>query len=130
MLRPKTMMIMGLILSFTLLGCRSMKDDLKPIHDEIFIFELPFDLTYLRTLEALENVDGWELSDTEKEKGIIRVRNVAYSRLDDADKRIATIVIKRLKRKQTSVALAEPSQRVRGGDELLRQINEFVRAEL
>ena len=34
-----------------------------PAHDDVLVYELPFDLVYLRTLEALENVDNWELED-------------------------------------------------------------------
>jgi len=111
-------------------GCMTAKEALLPIHDEVLVYSLPYDLTYLRTLEAVENIHGWELEETEKEKGIIRASNINYGRFDDADERRATLVITRLNRHQTQVALAPTSQRVREGDKLLQQISQFISREL
>ena len=111
-------------------GCSALRHEDVPAHDDVLLYELPYDLTYLRTLEALEKVPDWELEETEKEKGIIRARNMDFSNFADADQRAATILVKRVGRRQTSVALAEYSQRVVGGDRLLQSISEYVGAEL
>lgn len=111
-------------------GCAAEKK-IPPAYEEVLIYQLPYDLVYLRVFEALENVNNeWELEETEKEKGIIRARNMAYSRLDDADKRTATILVKRLGRGQTSVALAPYSNQVLGGKELMKRISQYVSREL
>jgi len=99
-----------LVMVFVVGGC-SWNEKLLPNHDEILVYNLPFDLTYLRTLEALETLDDWELNELEKEKGIISVRNLAYGQFGDADKRVANFLVKRVSREQTSVQLAPESQR-------------------
>ena len=101
-----------------------------PVHDEVLIYKLPFDLTYLRAEEALERVEGWELQMTEKEKGLIVIRNTNYSSFSDADKRNATFLVKRVGPKETSVELAPQSQSVLGGGDLLRKIAKYLDREL
>jgi hypothetical protein len=110
-------------------GCSSMKEEVLPVHDEVLIYNLPYDLMFLRTLEALESVEGWELEETDKEKGLIVVRNINFSSFNDADKRAATFVLRRVNRQKTSVALTEASQRVVDGDLLLKKIGEFLGRE-
>lgn len=116
----------GLLFNY---GCAAQKK-IPPAYEEVLIFPLSYDLVYLRVFEALENVNEWELEETEKEKGIIRARNTAYSRLDDADKRTATILVKRLEPGQTSVSLAPYSNQVFGGKELMKRISQYVSREL
>ena len=111
-------------------GCASTKDKILPVHDEVLVYNLPFDLTYLRTMEAVENVHGWELEETEKEKGIIRVRNIDFGSFEDADIRTATLFIRRMNRNQTSIALADYSQRVKDGNILLERISQYLSREL
>ncbi len=111
-------------------GCSSVRNEDIPAHTETLMYNLPYDLTYLRTLEALENVAGWELEETEKEKGIIRARNVNYKNLSDADLGQATLLITRIDRGQTSIRLAPYSQRVIGGAALMKRISEFVSREI
>ena len=113
-----------------LLGCNSINDHVMPLHDEVLIYELPFDLTYLRTLEAVQRVPGWELEETDKEKGIIRTRNLEYARFDDADKRMVTLLLNRESRTQTSVRLAPESQRVIGGGEIMSMVASHVSREI
>ena len=119
--------------SFPFQGCslyRHVEKDLLPKHDQVLMFDLSYDLVYLRTLEAMENVSGWELEETEKEKGIIRVRNTDYSRFGDKDLQFATLEIRRIAREQTSVQLSKDTQYIVGGDKLLSAITEFVGREL
>ena len=111
-------------------GCAATQEKILPFHDEVLVYDLPYDLTYLRTMEALEKVKNWELEDTEKEKGIISVRNVNYGQLGDADKRTAVFFIKRVDRDQTSIQLAPQSQQVSGGDKLLQRIAQYMSREL
>ncbi len=122
--------LFALLILAPLAGCSSIRQEDIPAHTEVLLYTTPFDLTYLRTLEALENVDGWELEETEKEKGIIRVRNMKYSNLADADLRQATILITRIDRGQTSVQLAPYSQHVIGGADLMKRISQYVGREL
>ena len=118
-----------MVLSFVATGC-SLHEEILPNHDEVLIFDLAYDLTYLRTFEALETLDDWEIEGTEKGKGIIWVGNIAYGKFGDADKRLATIYIQRLNRDQTTVQLAPESRRVLGGGMLLERISEFLSKQM
>ncbi len=119
------------ILFFTA-GCKSsiQKSIIYPANDEVLQYELPYDLVYLRTLEAVGNMEGWELDITEKEKGTIRVRNLDWTRPDDSDRRLMTFVVKRLTRKITTVEIAPESRHVLGGGAMLKKIEKYVSSEL
>ncbi len=111
-------------------GCSSAKKAVLPVHDDVLIYPLSFDLTYLRTLDALQDLPDWELQETEKELGIIKVRNINYSTWNDADKRVITVVVKLLDTNQTSVQLAPDSQTTIGGQELLNQVAAHLKKEV
>ena len=121
--------ILTLSLGIFFIGCAA-KSKILPLHDEVLRFHLPYDLTYLRSTEALERVEGWELESTEKERGIIQVRNINYSSFDDADKRIATLWVKRIGPRETAVQLAPQSQTTLGGGELLERVSQYLDQEL
>lgn len=121
--------IFSVIFSISLTGCAGNKEIL-PTHDEVLTFAVPYDLAYLRTIEALESLPDWELSETEKEKGIVRIQNTNFASFDDADKRQATFIIKRVSRQETSIALAPYSQKVIGGKELFKRISQYMNTEL
>lgn len=125
----KKILLSFLAVGLFVTGC-AFREKVLPAHDEVLIYPLAFDLTYLRALEAVENIPNWELTETEKEKGIIRVRNTNFSRFGDADKREATIIVKRVGRRETSIEFAPESKRVVGGDKLLERIAQFVTREL
>lgn len=110
-------------------GCAG-NNPLLPAHDEVLLYDLPYDFAYLRALDAIQEIPGWELESTEKERGIIQVRNINYNSLDDADNRLITVLIKRVSRGRTSVELARESQHVIGGDKLLKTISDTVNREL
>lgn len=99
-------------------------------HDEVLVYKLPYDLTYLRTLEAVSFLPDWELLETEKEKGVIRLDNTNFRSVTDADKRFATLYVRRVNRDETSVQLAPFSQKVLGGDVLLATIDDMISKEL
>ena len=101
-----------LLAGFAVTGC-AVNKKLTPLHDVILVYKLAYDLTYLRAVHAIQDVKGWALEETDKEKGIIRVRNLDFSLFDDSDQRIISILIKRDSRSETSVQLAPESQRVR-----------------
>lgn len=108
-------------------GCTTFSNDQKhallPKHEEVLIYDLPFDLTFLRTMEALQINRDWELQRTEKERGIISVFNRGgYSRFGDQDKYAITFLVKRITRDRTSVSIAPEDQRVPGGGKLLENI--------
>ncbi len=123
-------MILGMSLVGTF-GCNVLqKNPVYPTHDEVLIFNLTYDLTYLRVLEAVDNVEGWDLEETDKEKGVIRVRNMNFSRLDDADTVLLTFLIKYMDNKHTSVQLAPESWNTQGAGELLKRIEQYLTVEL
>lgn len=111
-----------------LAGC-SHSAPLLPVHKEVLVYPLPFDLVYLRTLEAMDLHPDWEPSYTVKEKGLIYLRNVRYSSFADADRRDVTVVVKRIGRRETSVQLASESQAVAGAGELLTLVKENLSRE-
>ncbi len=112
-------------LGISLAGCAAEKEIL-PLQDEVLHVHAPYDVTYLRAIEVLERIEGWELEKTEKEKGILVARNINFSSLLDADKRSATFLLKSLGPRETSIQLAPQSQRVSGGDMLLQRISESL----
>ncbi|MFA7254574.1 MAG: hypothetical protein WC133_00545 [Candidatus Omnitrophota bacterium] len=118
-----------LILGLGLAGCNTVGKVL-PINDEVLVYKLPYDLTYLRTMEAIDDKGAWQLEETDKEKGIITVRDTNYSRLDDSDLRVITFVVKRVDRGTTSVSIDPKSQKVCGGKELLKAISEALGREI
>lgn len=118
-----------LTLAAALSGCNTVSKALPP-NDETLLYKLPYDLTYLRTLEAIDAQPHWELEETEMGKGIIKVRNSNYSNLDDADLRAITFAVKRVDEQTVSVAILPECQRVPGGDELLKAIGERLGREV
>jgi hypothetical protein len=124
--------VLILILGLGLAGCNSVGGVLPP-NDEVLVYKLPYDLTYLRTMEALNSVGSWELEETDKEKGLISVRDTNYSRLDDSDLRVITFVVKRVDRGTTSVFISPEnpkSQKIFGGKKLLEAIGEALNREI
>ena len=115
--------------SFSVFGC-AHKSSLLPAHNEVLTFQLPLDLTYLRTLDAVQSHPYWDLDRTVKEQGLIYLRNLRYSSFADADQRTATLVIKRVGPRTTTVQLAPESQSVVGADEILKLIKDYLSLEV
>ena len=105
-------------------GCSSFRD--FPKYDQVLIYDRPYDFTFLRTMEALNTVKGWTLEETDKEKGLIVLRNVEYGHLFDKDKWVARFIVKRLDRKKTSISLDPATQRISEGGVLLKRIDHFM----
>ncbi len=118
-----------LVLSFGLAACNTVGKVLPP-NDEVLVYPLSYDLTYLRTMEAVDGFKSWELEDTDKEKGLLSVRDTNYSRLDDSDKRVVKFEIRRVDRGTTSVSIAPESQKVFGGADLLKVIASALGREM
>jgi MFS superfamily sulfate permease-like transporter len=118
-----------LIFSAAFAGCNSVGEVLPP-NDQVLVYKLPYDLTYLRTLEALNAVPNWQLEETDKERGLVSVRNMDYSRLDDSDRRAITFAVKRVDRETTSVSIDPDSQKVFGGKKLLDLVGEALGREI
>ena len=121
--------VLVLILGLSLAGCNTVGKVLPP-NDEVLVYKLPYDLTYLRTMEALNSVENWELEETDKERGSIRVRDTNYSRLDDSDMRVIVFLVKRVDRGTTSVSIDPESQKVFGGKKLLEAISAALGREV
>ena len=109
-----------LFISLASLGCS--RSSMLTVHDEVLVYPLPFDLAFLRTLEAIQEHKEWDLDWTDKEMGVISIRNMRYSSFADADRRQATLIVKRLNARETSIQLDPKSQSVVGGDEILSLI--------
>ncbi len=128
-MRPfRLLSVLMLGLGISLVGCAA-ENAILPLHDEVLRVPASYDVAYLRTLETLERVEGWELESTEKEKGILVARNINFSSLADADKRSATFWIKSLGPRETSIQLAPQSQRILGGNKLLQRISQSFSEE-
>jgi MFS superfamily sulfate permease-like transporter len=121
--------VLILMLGLSLAGCNTVGEVLPP-NDEVLVYKLPYDLTYLRTMEALNSVGTWQLEETDKEMGLISVRDTNYSRLDDSDLRVITFLVKRVDRETTSVSIDPKSQKVYGGKKLLETVGEALGREL
>jgi hypothetical protein len=70
------------------------------------------------------------LDSTDKEKGTLTVRDTNFSRLDDSDLRNITFLVKRVDRDTTSVSIEPGSQKVYGGDELIKAIGTALSREI
>jgi len=124
--------VLILALALGLAGCNSVGEVLPP-NDKVLVYKLPYDLAYLRTMEALNSVGTWELEETDKERGLISVRDTNYSRLDDSDMRVITFLVKRVDRETTSVCISPDnpkSQKIFGGKRLLEVIGEALGREV
>ena len=118
-----------LILGLGLAGCNTVREVLPP-NDEVLVYKLPYDLTYLRTMDALNSVGNWDLQETDKEQGLISMRNTNYSNLSDSDQRVINFVVKRVDRGTTSVSIDPKSRKVIGGKKLLEVIGEALGREI
>lgn len=109
-------------------GCKTWHSEVKevPPFERTLVFDRPFDVTYLKTLEALNTFPDWLLLQTNKEQGLIVLRNQQYGHVFDRDKGIARFIIRRVNRKQTSVELDPSSQEMGKGELLLEQIKQMV----
>ena len=133
MLRKTNWVLVVLLMNFVTAGClTTTAQKVLPKHDEVLIYSLPYDLTYLRTLNAVQSLPDWELEDTEKENGIIRVRNMSLklNSPEDTDYRSVTFLVKRISGEETSVQLMPDSQRVLGVGDLLEAISQYLKKEL
>ena len=117
-----------LAFSLSLSACAS-RNAVLPTHDEVLTYNLPYDLTFLRTMEAIEAHPDWDLDVTLKEQGIIKIRNLRYSSYADADQRGGTLLVTRAGPRQTSVQFAKESWGVVGGDEILKLIKQYLSLE-
>ena len=119
-----------LFLAVIFSGCTSDgRPKLIEAHDEVITSPHPMDFTYLRTLEAVQALPDWELDRTDKEKGIMHIRNVRYSSFADADLRIATLQLKRVSPRKTTIQLTKETQSIVGGDEVLKAIKKQLGLE-
>lgn len=123
MCRAKRFSVLAVLISTVLCaGCRTTDKMVTPPHDDVLIYDLSYDLAYLRTMEALEEHPDWDLESTEKESGWIKVYNTAYAKPGDWDQRAITFQVKRIARNKTSVQIAPEDQRIPGGDDLLKLV--------
>lgn len=119
---------MALFISLASFGCS--RASILPVHDDVLVYPLPFDLAFLRTLEAIQDHKDWDLDWTDKEMGIISIRNMRYSSFADADRRQAFLIVKRLNSKETSVQFDPKTNAVVGGDEILSLIRSQLSREV
>ena len=120
-----TILLLVLTSSFLIGGCSSIEE--YPRYDRVLTYDRPYDFTYLRVLEALNSYPNWVLEETDKEKGIIAIRNTEYGHLFDRDKNLARFIVKRVARSQTSIELDSETQQVGKGGEMLERIDQYMK---
>ncbi len=125
MKRSHSLFIFGFIFLSLVSGCATAKE--YPKYDQVLVYDKPFDYTFLKTLEALNTFSGWTLEETDKNKGVIILRNTEYSSLFDHDKWLVRFNVVSLGRKKTSVSIDPDSQRNAMGGDLLKRIDEIMR---
>jgi uncharacterized lipoprotein len=118
-------LVLGFIFLAFISGCAAIKE--YPKYDQVLTYDKPFDFTFLRTLEALNTVAGWTLEETDKNKGVIVLRNVEYGSLFDRDKWLVRFNVVSLGRKKTSVSIDPSYQRNSMGGELLERIDQIMK---
>jgi len=125
MKRSYSLFIFGFIFLSLVSGCAAAKE--YPKYDQILVYDKPFDYTFLKTLEALNTFSGWTLEETDKNKGVIILRNTEYGSLFDRDKWLVRFNVVSLGRKKTSVSIDPDSQHNAMGGDLLKRIDEIMR---
>ena len=125
MKRSYSVLVFSFILLALVSGCSSVKE--YPKFDQVLVYEKPYDYTYLKTLEALNTFSGWTLEETDKNKGLIVLRNTEYGNLFDRDKWVVRFNVVSLGRKKTSVSIDSVSQRNEMGGELLDRVDHIMK---
>jgi hypothetical protein len=85
---------------FLTAGCALWR---KTAAQDVQTYQLPYDLVYLTALETLDMHQDWILVYTDKEAGIIDVKNVQYGNIFEVDRQTARYIVKRVNRIETSV---------------------------
>ncbi|GEM_PF-738759 len=127
--RAFTLLGVGVLFCGVLWGCAGSKKPVQ-VYDEVLAFSLPFDLVYLRSMEAVQKHGNWDIERTDKEKGQIYIKNKRYSSYADADLRKGLLVVKRISAKETTVQIDPEFQSVVGGDEVLSLIKHYMAPEV
>ncbi len=115
---------LAVFLVFSSSGCSSLS--WRSGEYPIYHYEQPYDLIYLNALESLDREDLWIMQYTDKNTGIIEVRQMNYGSLFGGDRQKARFVVKRVGRLETSVELDTSSSVCRWKDcrDLLEHINQ------
>lgn len=125
MKRLQVFVLLGFIFIAFISSCATSKE--YPKFDQVLVYDKPYDYTFLRTLEALNTFPGWTLEETDKNKGVIVLRNTEYGNIFDRDRWVVRFNVVSLGRKKTSVAIDPGSQHNSQGGELLQRIDEIMR---
>lgn len=99
----------------------------REANTRVLIYERPYDLVFLKVIEAADLLENWDVEITDKEKGSIGFHNVTFSAFSDEDDRNITVLVKRISRSETSVQLAPYSQKVIDSNKLLDVIDLSVK---
>lgn len=99
-----------------LTGCNVFNESI--IHDELFSYDVSYDVAYLKVMDAIEVDKNWTIAFTDMRKGIVKAKANEFSRDD-----VVEILIKSAGRDKATVELAVDSQRVFGVEGLLKSID-------
>ncbi len=121
-MRKRMILLLGVAVCVTGLGCSRKVLTPLPTHDQVMIYERPYDYVYLRVIEAVQNTPNWEIYQTDHRMGIVRALSLNFNDPLNSDKRVATFIVRRLGRRTTSVSFAPESNQVIGGEALLKTI--------
>ncbi len=113
-------------------GCASLKKcgakcDEKVVYDQVLTYDKPYDYVYMKTLFALNDYPNWLLDETDKEKGIIVLRDIQFGHMFDRDKWLVRVSIKRINIKETSVSLTPETQECPEGGKILDRIDQVMK---
>ncbi len=118
-----------LVLSLVSSGCAGSNKltATREANTKVLVYERPYDLVFLRVIEAADLLETWDVEITDKEKGLVSFHNVNFSAFSGEDKREISVLVKRISRSETSVQLAPYSQKAIDTDKLLDVIDLSVK---
>lgn len=125
-MRKKLLLLLAVAACLATLGCSRRPWTPLPTHDQVLIYDRPYDYTFLRVMQAVQNTPGWDIYETDQMMGLVRAISRDYDDPFNSDKRIGTFFVRRLGRRKTSVAFAPWSRQVIGGDALLKAIDSHM----
>ncbi len=96
----------------------------------VYTYEQPFDLVYLRAIETLDTNDDWAFSYTDKETGVIALRNMNYENWFGMDRQYVRFVVRHVSQTETSVEIDPSASQCKGTAcvQLLEKINTVLSA--
>ncbi len=97
-------------------------DQISSRASQPIIVQRAYDVVFLSVFEVVDSLEAWNPEVTDKNEGTIRVKNIQFGKIGDADTRMLTIEIVRDSKTQTQIRLDQDSQRVIGASDVMDAI--------